>query len=383
VVLDRLLRPLHPDDVRLVTIERAHSDGDPLPGGLPSRTWAREARWRPPVESRYPLRHVRAARRFAVDTVRRAVLIARVARAERCGVIVAVSGQNPDPLAALLAARLLRRPLLLVLLDDWRDMLQANAPLRPMAPILDRLVMRGADRMTVPNAGSSDAITARHGERHRPLVMPNPLPPDALTVEPPDVPWPARPDALSIVFTGQLYEAQADAVDRVLRAIEAPDLAQVTLHLHTAATTHQLERLGLHGRLRLVEAVPPEEIRAIQAAADILLLPLAFHTPYPGIIRTATPAKLSEYLISGRPILVHAPPDSHLVQLARADGFAEVVDTESPDDVAAAIRRLAAEPERRERLVRAARETARRRFGPAATTDRFRATLVELLTTRA
>jgi hypothetical protein len=72
-----------------------------------------------------------------------------------------------------------------------------------------------------------------------------------------------------------------------------------------------------------------QESLAIQHDADMLFLPLAFHSPIPEVLRTSAPGKMGEYLSSGRPILVHAPQDSFLSWFFRQHRCGVVVD--SPD----------------------------------------------------
>jgi len=55
----------------------------------------------------------------------------------------------------------------------------------------------------------------------------------------------------------------------------------------------------------------------IQTQADILFLPLSWHTKSQKIIDTATPGKLTDYLISNRPILIYAPASTFLAQYAK------------------------------------------------------------------
>jgi glycosyltransferase involved in cell wall biosynthesis len=115
----------------------------------------------------------------------------------------------------------------------------------------------------------------------------------------------------------------------------------------------------------------PDAITEIQRDADILLLPLAFDAPTPEIIRSAATTKLSEYLVSGRPLLVHAPRDSYVASIARDHGFAEVVDEPSEDALGDAIYRLIHEPARRARIVAAAREYALHHYSTSASVDTF------------
>jgi hypothetical protein len=68
----------------------------------------------------------------------------------------------------------------------------------------------------------------------------------------------------------------------------------------------------------------------IQGAADLLFLPLSWNTKSQIIIDTATPGKLTDYLIAGRPMLVHAPSSSCVVRYTKEANCALVVDEDSP-----------------------------------------------------
>ena len=74
------------------------------------------------------------------------------------------------------------------------------------------------------------------------------------------------------------------------------------------------------------------------------------------MIRTATPARLVEYMASGRPLLVHAPRGSHVAEYARSEDFAEVVDAADDAALAAGLRAR----DRRTRSARSSERPARR-----------------------
>ena len=122
---------------------------------------------------------------------------------------------------------------------------------------------------------------------------------------------------------------------------------------------------------------PNSEMPRIQSQADILFLPLSWHTKSPEIINTATPGKLTEYLIGGRPILIHAPKESYLVEYAKENDFALVVDEENVDQLANAIRRLLTDQELSNRLIRNAQATFLKNHDITKTVEKFKTLLVK------
>ena len=104
-----------------------------------------------------------------------------------------------------------------------------------------------------------------------------------------------------------------------------------------------------------------EEIPVLQQSADILFLPLSFEEHgycHHSIVRTASPSKLPEYLIAGRPILVYAPAKSYYAEYARQEGFALIVDKPDCSTLRCAILELLNNADLRYRLVTAAKKTA-------------------------
>jgi glycosyltransferase involved in cell wall biosynthesis len=117
--------------------------------------------------------------------------------------------------------------------------------------------------------------------------------------------------------------------------------------------------------------VADAEAQRLQTEADILFLPLAFDSPAPEVVRTALPGKFAEYLASGRPMLVHAPPDSFVAWYCRCHQCAVVVDKTDPRGLAGGLERLATDPQFRCAIVAAALDRARKDFDPAIAQRNF------------
>ena len=97
----------------------------------------------------------------------------------------------------------------------------------------------------------------------------------------------------------------------------------------------------------------------------MLFLGLSLHSDHPAIVRTATPARLVEYMASGRPLLIHAPAGSHVAEYARRDDFAEVVDVADPEALLAGLRRVLEDRELSARRAAGARGVAVHRHDAA------------------
>lgn len=257
----------------------------------------------------------------------------------RCDVDVIVgctAGPTELP-GAWLCGLITRRPVIAYLFDDpvlqWPPGAQ-----RSLASALERLWAPRVRAIVVPNEALAEMVAARTSRAT--VLVRNPLPND---LSPRLQVRSTMTKPLRLVYTGSIYGAQDDAF-RVLQAALELLGGFAELHVYTANTQAELRAAGITSSFVICHpATDAKQSIALQRAADALYLPLSFHSKIPEVIRTAAPAKLGEYLASGRPILVHAPSDSYLSRFFRETGAGIVADTENPLLLADAIRHLASD----------------------------------------
>lgn len=165
-------------------------------------------------------------------------------------------------------------------------------------------------------------------------------------------------------FAGYIYPSMNE--DALVNVVQALNFCKndVIFECYTQSEVQLLASVGIGGPRVRVAFVQRRDVMIAQRKADLVILPLAFRSTNPLEIRTVFPTKLLEYLVCGRPILVHAPADSWVSRNARRDGWGEVVDTPDPRLLASSIDRLLAEPQRQESLVAASFAEAKRRAAP-------------------
>ena len=165
-------------------------------------------------------------------------------------------------------------------------------------------------------------------------------------------------DEFRIVYTGMIYDAHLDSILNLVKVVNSLD-HRIKFLVYTPRPHRVLSEMGISGpNVQICGFVRKSEVANIQKSADILFLPLAFNSCFPGLIRTASPSKMPEYLAAGRPILVHSPKDSYLVDYARRKGFALIVDNPDPEELRGAVIRLIYDSELRKKIVENARKTA-------------------------
>jgi glycosyltransferase involved in cell wall biosynthesis len=218
--------------------------------------------------------------------------------------------------------------------------------LRSLAARLERMVWRAADRVFVVTAELGEIIAAAGVARDRIVITPNGIDLEAF----PDRPYRARAgEPVTIGFIGFVRDwhgvdaviegLAADRVQPPIRLVIAGDgPARPGLERQAAAlgVSHLVEFTGLQPRNRVPELI---------AGFDIALQPRA--------VSYASPLKLFEYMACGRAIV--APDQPNIREILDAGETGVLFDPDRPGDLWRAIRALADDPERRERLGRAAR----------------------------
>ena len=232
------------------------------------------------------------------------------------------------------ASRRLRARFVAYYFDYWSQQSESAAE-RRAAQWIERRVLRRSDAVIVPNEFLAQALRDHYGVLC--TVVRNSCEP-ASGDRGTSIRRAAR-GTRSVVYTGAVYEANLDAFRNLLAAIDSARL-DAKLHIYSAQSKHDLTAQGLSGPLEVHHHRPAHEVLDVQRRADVLFLPLGFQTRYPRIIHTSSPAKVCEYLGSGRPILVHAPRGSFVTEYFREYGCGVVVDKPDPALLGRALRQL-------------------------------------------
>jgi len=304
-----------------------------------------------------------------LQTIHRARQISRIVRRERFGAIVSCSGDLFDLPAGYLASRWAKVRFYAYLFDDYLH--QWIEPLEQcFAKKWEKILIEGATGVIAPNEFLAEAYGHRYGMK--PTVIHNPCEEFGNGSRYNET-WSIHPREIKIVYTGAIYHAHFDAFRNLLVALREMKQPEIKLHLYTSQSPFDLERQNIQGPVVFFPHLPVSKVAQVQQQADILFLALAFHSPFPEVIKTSAPGKMGEYLASGRPVLVHAPSDSFLSWYFKENGCGLVVERDEPAALGHAIERLLQEGALRETLVRNAIRCAKRDFSSTkAQTDFLR-----------
>lgn len=363
ILIYRLLKDLNPDDYCLITQDygQAGKHREQESGRLPGKYFYIPRRYVIPRGWRF--RFIRW-----INIRMRARQIARIVKRENCGAIVACPGDFFDLPASFYASRIAGVEFYPYMLDYFSQQ-SVGFSSEASARELESLMMKSATAVIVPNEFMRDELRQRYGVKSIAVVR-NPC--DVEKYTSPITTEPAESEGeFRIVYTGSIYNAHFGAFRNLLSGIEKLDRPNVRLHLYTNQSRAELEKNGVRGPVVVHEAQEIAAMPDIQRQADLLFLPLAFNSPFPKLIRTSAPGKTGEYLAAGRPVLVHAPPDSFLAWYFREYDCGVVVDESDPERIAQAIERVLSQPTLRQRLSRNALERARTEFSIEASQTAF------------
>ena len=229
---------------------------------------------------------------------------------------------------------------------------------KAIARISERIVLRSAVRVFTPSAFLQDHYRRKYQVESE--IIPHTVDKSLYDASNSNGLPKEDGDAAKIVFTGAVYDAQRDAVLNLVRTLELMPGKDLKLILCTQTPPASLAQWGICGKNVFCCFVRKDELPRIQRSADILFLPMAFHTMRPLVPKTASPSKMPEYLVSGKPILVHAPEDCYLSHYAREEGFALVVDRLDPHLLKDAIVKLLEDKELCRNLIANAQRTSKK-----------------------
>ena len=309
----------------------------------------------------------------------RSQALASIVRRHDCQAIVACTGGDlVDLPAAVEAGRLTGLPTYLYYFDDYRVQWEilggrwwqkVTTRLRDLA---EPEVLRRAHAVFVPNETLADDVRTR---TNTPVtIIRNPV--DTAAYRELRSRFPRQPidrsRQLKIVYTGSVYAAQADCLRRLCDAIDLLAAEGISLQLHIHGPQPCLETLSElpSDKISFHPPVSNAESAVIQVQADILFLPLSFTCEFPALIRTSAPGKFGEYLASGTPVLVHAPPNSFPVTFVKQHACATSCDVADSQALASTIRSMLANPQACEAMRHAAIDVAEH-FAHTLNRDRF------------
>lgn len=271
-----------------------------------------------------------------------------------------------------LAARRRGTPFLFEIRDPWPELPDAmglrTPGLRGAMERLARAACREASQVVALTEGMGATALARGTPRERLHIIGQGC--DLDVFGPQIAPW--RPEGAGSAEMLAVYagaHGRANGLDQLVAAaalLHAEGETRIRLLLvgegsakpALMAAARHLPNLGF------LDPMPKGELARLLAGSQVGLLCLA---PIPEFAEWTAPNKLMDYLAAGLPVLSNVPGEA--ARLLQAGGCGETHAT--PEALASALRRLAAQPVRREAMGFAARRLAEQRHDRRLLAARF------------
>lgn len=277
--------------------------------------------------------------------------------------------------------RLLKVPLCLQVDDDWMGSRYRSGLGRVSSrPILERRV-RTLLAETDLRISNGPLMTRVYHERYGVKFEPLYLADDISRFDAAREGGSGHPEGPVIVYCGSLILGRWQGIVELDDALESLGGwgEKVSIHVHTHhVPIEAADAFRSRARIRVLPGPSDAEVPRILTRADLLFLPESFSTAFRDYIHLSISSKAHLYMMSGRPALVYGPAGVGVVEYARHDKWARVVDRPDRLALAAAVRELISDPGAGPAQVSQAREVALRNHQIQQVRERFRRMLIEV-----
>lgn len=294
-----------------------------------------------------------------------------IIQAEQPDLVLCCTGRMIDGPSALISAAINGKKAVFFVMDDY--VLREIGIRRILAFLLELATIRPTITI-VANPREQEDYQKR--TRLKALVVGHPTSVEEITTISRETSH--NNDEKVILYAGSVYMAQADSLARLAEAIKS--MERIQLHIYSSQNEEAVRKAGIGGpNVRVFSSVPRDVIFRKMCEADILFLPLAFNSAYPGLVASSLPAKTGEYMSTSVPILVHAPHGSYLSDLFQKEQCGFVVDCPDSERLREMVARILRDSEDAQEVASKALTVARRYFASEMVRDRFRKYLLGIL----
>ena len=258
----------------------------------------------------------------------------------RTNFLLGISDTGPALIATYIASTITRTPYALYLFDIYKGN-NLGWFYNFLAKLFERAIMTRAAIVIVTNEETERFYHQRYGNKIKIAVVHNSAFPDeyaktrtSYRLTPP----------YNIIFTGNVYWAQEQSLLNLVSAMYVLTDLPIELRLYVPKPTEKLQS-AVANKLNIKLLIANQsEMPKIQSDAALLFLPLSWDTKSPDIIATASPGKFTDYLASGRPMLVHAPDYSYIAKYVKKHHIGLIVDQNDAQLLAETMRQFFEKP---------------------------------------
>jgi glycosyltransferase involved in cell wall biosynthesis len=194
----------------------------------------------------------------------------------------------------------------------------------------------------------------------------------------------AKPgDGHVIVYSGSLGQNRHDGILDLDAAVDMlpQEIGPVAIRVFTYHVPMEVARMfSRRPRIELNPGLSDDAVPAALKASDVLILPESFRPDWRHYMRYSISSKAHLYMMAGRPCIVYGPAGVGVVEYAREERWARLVDVQSPTALSAALLDLLTNPWNVKALVERARAVALKNHDAQVVREQFRQALVRCAT---
>jgi glycosyltransferase involved in cell wall biosynthesis len=177
---------------------------------------------------------------------------------------------------------------------------------------------------------------------------------------------------IQIIYGGSISKAHFDSIKNLVSSLNKMDNKNIRFYIYTNNSKKELMTNGICGKYVIIKSyVSQKQMFKKYREASILFLPLSFNSFDQNYINTASPSKIGEYLVMGRPILVHAPKESFTSWFFTKNNCGYVVDDNNIDKLINGINELIMNKALIIQIIANARRQAKKQFNIEINQRRF------------
>jgi glycosyltransferase involved in cell wall biosynthesis len=224
----------------------------------------------------------------------------------------------------------------------------------------------------------SDAMGDEYKERYGHDFMPFHNPIDISTWKPAAVKDYSNKETFTILYAGRIGYGIANSIGEIAAAVN--EIAGTNKNILFEIQTPDKEALdkivSYNGHVKYMQPIAYTALPAKFAGADVLLLPQDFDAESVKYLRFSFPTKVSEYMISGTPILVYGDKSTGITKYAISGKWAYIVTENDKVKLVNAINELYNKPALRKQLAQLAQQIAEAKEDDRTVRDNFRKSLI-------
>ncbi len=187
-------------------------------------------------------------------------------------------------------------------------------------------------------------------------------------------------DEFRVLYAGRLGKITLRPLLDICQVLDEIKIHNSKIVFEILTSDKFMHDLRLLKKYKFVEIKPyvkhnqmPQKLKNV----DLLIIPLGFDQQNIKFTRFSMPTKVSEYMASGTPILIYAPPETALVKYAKEENWGSVVDTQDKEVLKKTILRLITDVDFRGKLGKTATTLAFQKHNAEIVRKEFQSALIK------